>query len=518
MIIKPHYTSESIEPQYIEDYDKAILEYLVSQYGSDIVFQSINESHYYGTGNGYNSTGGSKARGFTGFLKALPSFTITTLICWPIAVMAGVGAILYRMRHKYEDKDSWLNTLNPMYWVEYLATSHKDKYSDDSSNKENKSLWSRIKDKLFGVAGAGTSATLLKKAMDDKESDDSDELNSLKDTDNGNDSTVSDSSIDIEEYKRKAMNAIFIPYWVTLSNGEILRLRADSEDNAKMIANYIIANTQKTYNELNTKISQFGCPRYKFYFNDGEICYWSAPNKKEAYTEALQTRQKLCDALNNNEKSSIILDDLEKPNVEGKVEIVKGKPIDVPKRNKFLNITTTQPRREDNSNKPIPIPTYKYGSFTPYKTTFANFAINIPGCSESTAIDITKKFNSHYAKDIIRDIYDMMNMKYDLYKVYMTDGDIYVIPSRSDSEASRIALKLYNAKVESIKDDLKGSEFDEYENFLSDFGERLKSVKKAKFIDPSEGQNYTIKKGDVAKLYKVTDRNEKNERLSDFRL
>ena len=51
MIIKPTYTTESIEEQHIDDFDRIILESLVSRYGSDIVFQSINESHsYYGTG------------------------------------------------------------------------------------------------------------------------------------------------------------------------------------------------------------------------------------------------------------------------------------------------------------------------------------------------------------------------------------------------------------------------------------------------------------------------------------
>ena len=158
MIIKPTYTTESIEKHNIEEYDMMILESLVSRYGSDIMFQSINESHsYYGTGGRFDRTGGSRLSGLSGFFKALPSFAITTLICWPVALLAGLGALSHRLKEKYEDKDSWLNTLNPRFWVDYLATpSLKSKSSDyySNDNKDKKSWKDRVKDTLFG-AGAG---------------------------------------------------------------------------------------------------------------------------------------------------------------------------------------------------------------------------------------------------------------------------------------------------------------------------------------------------------------------------
>ena len=130
MIIKPTYTTESIEEQHIDVFDQMILESLVSRYGSDIVFQSINESHsYYGSGGRFDRTGGSRVSGVSGFLQSLPSLAITTLICWPAVLIAGLGAISHRMREKYEDKNSWLNRLNPRFWVDYLATPHKSKSS-----------------------------------------------------------------------------------------------------------------------------------------------------------------------------------------------------------------------------------------------------------------------------------------------------------------------------------------------------------------------------------------------------
>ena len=64
------------------------------------------------------------------------------------------------------------------------------------------------------------------------------------------DASINDE--DIEEIKEKALNSIFVPYWVTFSNGEIVRVRADSEENAKLMANMIIAYTVKSvYNVLN---------------------------------------------------------------------------------------------------------------------------------------------------------------------------------------------------------------------------------------------------------------------------
>ena len=60
MIIKPTYTTESIDDQNIDNFDMMVIENLVSRYGSDIVFQSINESHsYYGSGGGFSKTGGA---------------------------------------------------------------------------------------------------------------------------------------------------------------------------------------------------------------------------------------------------------------------------------------------------------------------------------------------------------------------------------------------------------------------------------------------------------------------------
>jgi hypothetical protein len=132
MIIKPVYTTGSINKKHIDEHDFMVLEYLVSEYGSDIVFESINEATYYGTGGNFDRTGGSRVSGISGLLQSLPSLAITTAICWPVTLLAGLGALSYRIRKNYEDKDSWLNRLNPRFWVDYLATPSKDNSSSSS--------------------------------------------------------------------------------------------------------------------------------------------------------------------------------------------------------------------------------------------------------------------------------------------------------------------------------------------------------------------------------------------------
>ena len=138
MIIKPTYTSTSINSSTIEDFDKVVLEYLVSEYGSDIIFQTLNEAQYYGTGGNFNTTGGSNVSGISGFLQSIPSFALTAAVSWPVALLAGLGAITHRIRNKYEVRNSWLNRLNPGFWAEYLATPSKSKSSYSSSS--NKAL------------------------------------------------------------------------------------------------------------------------------------------------------------------------------------------------------------------------------------------------------------------------------------------------------------------------------------------------------------------------------------------
>ena len=487
MIIKPVYTTGSIHKKHIDEHDFMVLEYLVSEYGSDIVFESINEATYYGTGGNFDRTGGSRVSGISGLLQSLPSLAITTAICWPVTLLAGLGALSYRIRKNYEDKDSWLNRLNPRFWVDYLATPSKDNsssssYSSSSSDKSDKKSWKdRVKSVLFG--GGSAAAVAGGAALMNKDSSSGEE--------------------DTEEMKETALNAIFVPYWITLSNAEIIRVKADTEEHAKAMANMIISyNRKPVYEMLNQKIEK-DCSRYKFTFDDGEVCYWAALDQKQAYKEALKSRTDLCAVFNNTMPGFVVLEELNKPKIVGNVEISKDK-IPIPEQNKFISVTTKEPSKPTTSSRPeLPNPTYKYGSLSNYKVTYANFLLNIPAYQEGEAVEITREFNSHYADRTIKDIYDSMDKRLDLYRVTMKDGDIYVIPGKTVNEVGRIGKDLYHAKVESIKDVLQNAALDEYNNFLNDYGEFIDSVKDVKLIDPDKFKDYTFKPADYANMVKV---------------
>ena len=481
MIINKYQSSEKLNEQTIESYDHEVLEYLVEQYGEDIVFGTLNEAHtYYGAGGRFDRTGGSRVHGISGALQSLPSLALTTLICWPVVLLAGLGALSYRFQKNYEDKNSWMNRLNPRFWVDYLANP-REKSSSSSSNKDKDGGWTqRVKNFLFGAGGAAAGVVAGKKLAKDSSTDE-----------------------DPDYTKEDVMNAAFVPYWITLSNGEILRVRADSEEHAMQMANMIIGYTTKPcYNVLNQKIDA-GCPRYKFYFTDGEMCYWSAPTQKQAYNEALDTRKDLCDTMNKMMPGVIALDSLDEPKVDGKVEVVRGEHIELPQKDKFLNVTTVQPKREETVVKELPKPTYKYGSLENYRANYANFTLNVPAYKDGEAKDIVREFNSR--NEIIENIYAMMDKKFDLYRVVMKDGDIYFIPGTGVNNVSNIAIALYNKKVEAIKAVLQDSAAEEYEDFLTDYASMLEKVRDVK----PANESYTIKKGDEAGLVKIVDKDEK---------
>jgi len=491
MIIKKYYTSDSISKQTIEDYDKELLEYLIDQYGAGSLFDTMNEATYYGTGGRFDNTGGSRVRGLSGALQSLPSLAITTAICWPLALFVGVSALVYRFQKNFEDRNSWMNRLDPRFWVEYLATPKDSKSSgkDGWMKRAAKAIGNGVGNAASAAGGAVAGVIAGKEMTDD----------------------------DKEEKKEALMNAAFVPYWVTLSNGEILRVRSDSEEHAKATANLIIGYIKPVYEQLNQKIDQ-GNPRYTFYFNDGEKCYWSAPSQSQAYKEALATRVDLCKAMNNLSPKVIQLEDLSKPKVDGKVEVSRTEKIEVPQQNKFINVTTVQPVRENQIVKELPKPVYKYGTLSNFRSNFANFVFNVPAYHDGEAKEIIRTIN--YGNRTIERIYDRMDKKLDLYSVHMKDGDIYVIPGESVSDVSGIAIDLYDKKNEAIKKVLQDAALEEYEDFLTDYAEQVRRVKDVKKFDPDK--DYTIKKGDVATLYKILGKDEygnnDKERFDNFKL
>ena len=138
----------------------------------------------------------------------------------------------------------------------------------------------------------------------------------------------------------------------------------------------------------------------------------------------------------------------------------------------------------------------------------------MPGYTENDAKDITRDFNSRTAYSIIQDVYNDMNKRYNLYRVTMADGDIYVLPDKKKAQST--AMKLHQAKIESIKNVLTESKLEEFEDFMTDYGTVINSIKSCKLIDPSEGKNYTFKNANEATLVMIKEANGKNIKYNNF--
>jgi len=480
MIIELLKTSESLHNKEISEHDMLVIEELVEKYGCSPMFDTLNEVTYYGNDGNFNRTGGSRVRRIGGALQSIPSLLISTAISWPATLISALGAISHRMRKKFEDKNSWMNRLDPRFWNDYLGTYHeREGRKRNSSTNDNGRTWvDRAKTALFG-AGAAGAGLLAGKALSDKDKAEAEE--SLT--------------------KDAVVAAAFVPYWVTLSNGEILRFRASSPEDAKTLANMVIAYTKKPcYDTMNWGIKNNNFKRYRFQFSDGEVCYWAASTKEKAYEQALTTRIDLCDQMNQINPDVVQLDNLEEPQIVGKVEVSKEQ-IPVPEQNKFISVSTDKPEFKEDDKKKLPVPLYSYGILDHYKGGYANFILNFPATSSNDAVDIIRDFDHrNYA---VEEVYDRMEKKLELFKVTMKDGDTYFIPADTENGASELANRIYMEKVNSVKKTLQGEARESYEEFLDEYGKMISGVKSVSKVSPKD---YTLKKGNQFSLKRYRGR------------
>ena len=493
MIVELHRTSESLHQKDIQEHDLLILEDMMERYGYSPMFDALNEITYYGNDGNFNRTGGSRVRRVKGALQSIPSLMMSTAICWPATLISAIGAVSHRMRKKFEDKNSWMNRLNPMFWNDYLGTyREREGRKKKSSTNDNGKTWvDRAKTALFG-AGAAGAGLLAGKALTDKEKEE----------------------MAASLTKEDVVAAAFVPYWVTLSNGEILRFRASSPEEAKTLANMVIAYTRKPcYETMNWGIKNNDFKRYRFQFDDGEVCYWAAKTKNEAYEDALTTRIDLCDQMNQIKPDVVELDNLENPKIVGNVEVSR-EPIPIPEQNKFIAVSTEKPDFKTDSQKKLPSPLYLYGVLDAYKTAYANFVLNFPSSDENTAVDIVKDFNK--GNEYVETVYNRMEKKLEMFQVKMKDGDIYYIPADAQNGASELAEQIYRSKLNSIKKSLHGEARESYEEFLAEFGTMISGVKSVSSINPKD---YTFKRADEFTLKKYKGRGkEDSETVGRFNL
>ena len=361
----------------------------------------INEERYYmkHPGVNFNSTSAGTDGRLKGFAKALPMMAITSAISWPLALLSAIGSLSYRWQKRWEDKDAKRHMLTQAYWTEYLANSHKknaDKKNRSSSwnsdNDDKRSNLSTITSAGAGAVAGGLLADKLKK---------------------------------YEQTPEERKNEEYKIFWVTFSNGEIIRVRAFDENGAKELCNEIIKQTKEpVYKKLNNNITA-GLPRYKFYLDSGEIVYWAGKNKKSAFDEAYKTRVELCEVLNKEYPNLTKMDPMEIPTTAIRTESNKSEEIPIPKYNKFV-ITETKPdfSKQEKSTRKF----YQWGTLKHFETSFAVFTkICFPS---ENIVDAEKIVRDFYSKinDATDKIVDLLNSRTKAYKITFADKDIYHIP------------------------------------------------------------------------------------------
>lgn len=518
MIIEKLYRYEPREDavEKIDESDLSCIKALTEKYGAIEIFEDINErrkdrdynTEYHPRVSGeFDKTGGSHVRGIGGAIQSIPSFAITALISPALAALAGVGALSYRIRRRWEDKESWRNRLMPGFWADNLANPGnysiphrvvsgtgkvakgagvvlaagvlgplawpklKERYNE---MKENSPSWLK---KLIGI---GTAAGVGKAYMDGKSNDSST-------------GSPSDSSVYFDEdltlTPNEVKNIDFKEYYITLSNGEIVRVKADSEQSAKLLGKKIVevgllAGTW--YEALNNEIRRGVYKRFEFYFDDGEMCYSAGRNEDEAKNAAKEYRTKLCNLINDSDKNLMPIDPLIAPKIYGKSNPMMNKEIPLPDRNR-MTVSLIQPPKKEFKKQALKYPVYAYGDLKDFGVRTMNSKIHFPATSINEAEEMVRRF--YRDAFVIRDMKNIeKNRTHKQFRVTMGDRDSYYVYAVNDIEAEKTAKEIQKAKLKSAESVLrKNNVYDIFAQFLSEYKTEITKVTK---ITPIQIKDY----------------------------
>ena len=516
MIIEKLYSDNN---KTINESDYKILQDIIKKYDDAEICNVINEANGYGKYGGFNSTGGSKVKGISGAVQSIPSFLITAAISWPVALIAGIGALSEKMQRRWEDPKSWRNRLNPAFWTDYIAnqgdrTSLLHRAAElpfkatgalatgaaavlglDAAKKKLKET-SRTKDKKGWLAALGAYIG-AKKAVDKEKGLDS--------------STGSTSPSNLEEIltPEDVKNIVFREFYITYSNGEVVRVKADTEQNAKQIGVLIASSliSEGIYKQMNDVIKNGGC-RFKFYFDDGECCYNVGKNSSEvksAYKASLKSRKDLCDAFSKENNGLMPLDRMPDPTITGSVEIKYGAFIEIPDVTQIKVSQTPPSKKQKKIDASLPKPPYKNKDFRQFRGVVMNFAINVPAQTPDEGIQIVKRIITNEGKDIIDTIRKRIQARFPVYNIKFGDGDIYYVAADSEVESIELAKKLYKAKIDVISKFTSNSAA--YKNFLLEYGESAGKIKSTKVE-----KEFKFKQEDYISFTEITSPNEDNIR------
>ena len=513
MIIEKAY---NLDQTIISESDLSEIKSLLEKYEAYELFDILNEkrkdrdwkTEYKGkVSSDFDRTGGSTVRGLSGILQSVPSFAITALISPTIAVLAGLGALSHRMRQRWEDKQSWRNRLLPGFWVDNLANPgnysvpHRvvaapikvakgagalalgtvagvvgwDKIKQKMDEKgENAPSWLK---KLFGI---GVSAGVYK---------------GLKNRDSSVNSSI-DASVDFDEdftlTPEDVKNIDFKEYWLTFSNNEVYRVKADTPENAKALGTFIISVAllpNGFYDRLNREIKRRGLKRYEFYFDDGEMCYSTGKDQKDAMDAALKYRAEICRQLNNSDNGLMPIEPLVIPKIYGSTNPKKGVEIPLPDKNK-ITVSSEPPKRKAAVKKTLKVPAYAYEGMEDYKVSFMNCKIHFPAFNRMEIDDMVKVFARYYGTPVLAEI-DRNAKRHDKqFKVKMGDGDFYYLYAPTKYSAEEYSLKIHDAKLKSAMRVLRKQ--DPLENFIAEYGNLAKEIKSVTEVNMKDWKEYKV--------------------------
>jgi len=499
MIVEKIYSPENLEnsPKIIDDYDIAIVESLIEEYGEEEIINALNEGNYWGRSGWTSHTGGgeSNVKGIGAVLQSIPSLAITTAIAWPVTLFAGIGALTHRIQQRWENKEAWRNRLMPGFWVDAIADP-----ADTGKSYLHKAVsWpvdavkgiSKGALKMLGIGAAGAVGYeaakkkgiidkvkdwFKKKTGKDVESATPEDINKFVDSSTGELLPFTPEEIKSLDFKE---------YFVTFTNGEVIRLLADTKENAKMEANYVIdtLTTKKVYKNMNAAIkTNENYNKYTVPFDNGEIAIVAATNEKEAIATATEQRKLLCNAINNGNKGLIFIEPLVVPKPIVEEISVDSKEISIPK---VKNISETKPTVRKTSDEKMPNPLYKTDHLHHMCAAFAEFRFNYPAGNDTDAEQIL--FDTlGSSKSEIGEAYTNYQSKKDLFKITYGDGDVYVIASTSEYAAKEIADKIHANKITAFTKKASRAGSVELRNLFKFFGDKIKTARDVKALPPQK--------------------------------
>ena len=383
--------------------DKKILEYLTESYNPRALNESVDAINEYlfntdRTVSSAERTKGMTDKGMPGLLKAVPSAVLTTAIFWPGALLALIGSLSVRAE-KY-----WLKSIfDSNRWLDYISRPFSDKWGKDK-DKDNK-----------------------RDSSSDYADDASASLENMSDAER-------------KKLERQMVKENMKTYYAVMSNDEIFRCRALDENSAKQQFDKMIEFNP--YEEMERRRRAGGIV-WMVYFNDFEQVLWVAPTKEEAEKEVMMTRKQL-DA---TYAKVGVADPLRQTGLRV-VDVKRLKNQEVLRPGTSYKVTEKIPLSYRNVGAKSQEEYYtnqEYNVWT-YRMRNSNCIFSYPARSMGEANSIGMELYLMNKK--IFDTNERLHKtkKYDYWKVYYSDGDIYIICALDKAEAMKNAARIQEAK------------------------------------------------------------------------